>query len=71
MRSGELTGLFIGESRPDFKNEYTSGEADFPAGCVFDWAEWRKEANHKKIVRKEENKSIMGDEGMWMFNEKW
>ena len=52
---------------PDWKTEFTAGADVFPTACVFNKEEWAKTENHMKIVREEENKSIMGDAGQFAF----
>ena len=52
---------------PDWKTEFTAGADVFPTACVFNKEEWAKTENHMKIVRDDENKSVMGDEGQFAF----
>lgn len=51
MRSGDRLVLYLGNTAIDFKNNFTSDETNFPAEKIFNFAEWRKEENYKKIVR--------------------
>ena len=46
--------------RPDFVTEWV-GDAETLPATLFNFKEWRKEENHMQIVRKDENRSMMGD----------
>ena len=71
MRSGDRLVLFCGNIAPDFKNELTSDASNFPAEVVFNFNEWRKEANYKKIVRADEDHDLMGNKNMFWMSEKF
>ena len=71
MRSGDRLVLFCGNIAPDFKKEMTSDAANFPAEVVFNFNEWRKEENYKKIVRDEEDHDLMGNKKMFWMSEKF
>ena len=68
MRTGRPFAINIEKTAVDFTNEYTAGDEDFPSATVFDFAEWRKEENHMKILKEGENKNIMGDVGAFMLH---
>lgn len=69
MRTGDRLVLYLGNIAIDFKNNFTSDETNFPAEKVFNFAEWRKEENYKKIVRKEEDHDMMGNKNMFWIND--
>ncbi len=71
MRSGDRLVLYVGKTCPDFKTVLTSDVKNFPADAVFNFAEWRKEENYKKIVREEEDQDLMGNKRCYMLNEKF
>lgn len=71
MRSGDRLVLFVGNIAPDFKTVFTSDDKNFPSDCVFNFPEWRKEANYKKIVRDDEDHDLMGNKKCFWMNEKF
>ena len=68
MRTGKPIAINLEKATVDFNNDYTAGDEDFPSATVFDFAEWRKEENHMKILKEGENKNIMGDVGAFMLH---
>ena len=66
MLHGKLMVISVESLRPNFKLDYTSIE--FPAD-IFNFSEWRKEANYMKVVHDDENVSMMGDKGNFWLNE--
>lgn len=71
MRCGDRLVLYVGNIAPDFKNNITSDDRNFPAKTVFNFTEWRKEENYKKIVREAEDVDLMGNKKMYWMNEKF
>ena len=68
MRTGKTFVISVDDMRPDFVNEYTAGDSDFPTSKIFDLNTWFKDDIHMKIVREDENKNIMGDSGTFMIH---
>ena len=69
MKKGSSLVINVDGMRPDFKQEYTSEPENFPAGLIFDHAKWQEVATYMKIVRPEENKSLLNQEGMYSMSE--
>ena len=67
MRRGKNLLIDIGKTKPDFNSQLTN-EQSFKADLVFDYAEWRKEQNHRRFVREDEKKadSENSEEGFQM-----
>ena len=68
MRTGRTFAINLSKTTVDFTNEYTAGDEDFPSASVFDFADWRKEENHMKILKEGENKNVMGDPDSFVMN---
>ena len=49
----------------DFVSNFDGGADTLPIASVFDFKEWRKEANHKKIVRPEEDHDLLNNKGQY------
>lgn len=49
MRVGNRLILFVGKNTADFCNDFNDPE-NFPTDKIFNFNEWRKEENYKKIV---------------------
>ena len=61
MRTGDPLIIYLDSFMPDFFQEYTSDEKNFPAYSIFDFKEWREYNNYIKIVRDEENVDLVGN----------
>ena len=59
-RNGNTCVLFTDKLTPDFINEYTGDEKNFPSNIVFDKDAWANQENYIKVVREDENHSIGG-----------
>ncbi len=59
MRCGDRLVLQCGKTAIDFKEKFD--DKDFPVDLVFNFNEWRKEENYKKIVRPDEDVDLMGN----------
>ena len=62
--------LYTGNISIDWKNVFND-EKMFPTDKIFDFAEWRKEANYKKIVKPEEDVDLMGNKNCFFMNDKF
>eukprot|EP00347_Sterkiella_histriomuscorum_P002379 403368382 len=71
MRTGDRLVLYCGNIAPDFKEGLSSDAQNFPSELVFNFAEWRKEANYKKIVREDEDHDLMGNKKCFWMNDKF
>ena len=71
MRSGDKLVYYIGNISPDFKSGLTGDDSTFPTEKIFNFAEWRKEENYKKIVREEEDHDLMGNKKCYWMNDKF
>jgi hypothetical protein len=70
MRSGDRLVLYVGSLSPDFKTNFNDS-VNFPTDLIFNFAEWRKEENYKKIVREDEDHDLMGNLRCFYMNEKF
>ena len=68
MRLGERLVLYCGRYAVDFKTEFND-PVNFPTELVFNFTEWRKEENYKRIVRDEEDKDLMGNMKCYVMND--
>ena len=53
----------------DFLSNFDGGPDTLPIATVFDFKEWRKEENYKKIVRPEEDHDLMNNKHCFYMNE--
>lgn len=60
--------LYCGRYAIDFKTEFND-PVNFPTELVFNFTEWRKEENYKRIVRDEEDKDLMGNMKCYVMND--
>ena len=66
MLHGKPMIINVETLRPNFNLDFTCLE--FPPE-IFNYSEWRKEANFLKVVHDDENVSMMGDKGNFYMNE--
>lgn len=66
MRKGDRLILFVGKNTADFCNDFNDPE-NFPTDVIFNFDEWRKEENYKKIVRPEEELDMFGNKSAFLM----
>ncbi len=70
MRAGDRLVLFMGNIAIDWKNTFNDATW-FPTDLIFNFAEWRKDAVYKKIVKPEEDVDLMGNKNCYFMREKF
>ena len=70
MRSGDRLVLSVGNINIEWMKVFND-EKQFPIDKIFNFAEWRKEANYKKILKPEEDVDYMGNKNMFSMNDKF
>ena len=70
MRAGDRYVLNCGKHAIDFINEFND-PVNFPTQLIFDYDEWRKEENYKRIVRPEEDVDLLGNKKCYFMNDKF
>jgi hypothetical protein len=68
MRIGDRLVLNMGRYSIDFINEFTC-PVNFPTNLIFNFKEWRKEENYKRIVRQEEDVDLLGNKKCYFMND--
>eukprot|EP00347_Sterkiella_histriomuscorum_P016080 403354565 len=61
MNFGARFVFYCGYQAPDFVNELTGGVSQFPSELIFNFKEWRKIENYKRIIKPEEDFDHMGN----------
>ena len=69
-RSGQTLVFNFGKLTKDFVVEWNDKD-NFPTDLIFDKAAWKKEENHMKIVKDEENQDLSGNDGQYIMGEKF
>ena len=69
MRSGERLVLQCGKGIPDFSKNKLASDAFPLMDMIFNFTEWRKEENYKKIVKPEEDHDLMGNKKCYYMND--
>ena len=64
MKSGDNLVLFVDKMSVDFKTVMCDKD-NFPADLIFNFAEFRKTENYKKILRGDEDKDVFGNKGLF------
>ena len=60
--------LQCGRLAVDFKSQFDGGAENFPVDLIFNFKEWRKEENYKKIVRPDEDHDLMNNKNCYYIN---
>lgn len=68
MRLGDRYVLNCGKLQIDFMRDFHD-PVNFPIDKIFDFQEWRKEENYKKIVRPEEDVDLMNNKKCYFMND--
>ena len=68
MRCGDRLVLQCGRLAIDFKEQFDGGADNFPVDLIFNFNEWRKEENYKKIVRPDEDHDLMMNKKCYYIN---
>jgi hypothetical protein len=68
MRIGDRFVLHCGRYSIDFRSEFTD-PVNFPTDLIFNFEEWRKEENYKRIVRPEEDVDLLGNKKCYFMND--
>ncbi len=68
MRIGDRFVINCGKYSIDFRNQYND-PVNFPTDLIFNFDEWRKEENYKKIVRPEEDVDLIGNKKCYFMND--
>ena len=68
MKSGDTLVLFIDKIAPKFKADYNDNST-FPSDKVFDFQNWRKTENYKKIVTADEDQDNFGNKGRFEMSD--
>ena len=68
MRCGDRLVLQCGRLAIDFKGTFEGGAENFPVDTIFNFQEWRKEENYKKVVRPEEDHDLMMNKRCYYMN---
>ena len=55
----------------DFPTNFDGGKDNLPIDTLFNFKEWRKEENYKKIVREEEDHDLMNNRHAFYMNDKF
>ena len=71
MRTGKLFVINVGKYSPDFINEYTADDENFPTAKIFNREEWKEHDLYMKTVRHEENMNDMGNAGAFYQDNKF
>ena len=71
MRTGDRLVLYCGKMAIDFLASFDGGPDNLPIETLFNFQEWRKEENYKKIVRPEENHDLLNNKNCYYMNEKF
>ena len=68
MRCGDRLVLQCGRLAIDFKEQFDGGAENFPVDLIFNFNEWRKEENYKKVVRPDEDHDLMMNKRCYYMN---
>ena len=68
MRIGDRLVLHCGKYGIDFVREWTC-PVNFPTNLIFNFDEWRKEENYKRVVRPEEDVDLLGNKKCYFMND--
>ena len=68
MRCGDRLVLQCGRLAIDFKETFDGGPDNFPVDMIFNFKEWRKEENYKKVVRPDEDHDLMMNKKCYYIN---
>lgn len=68
MRIGDRLVLNCGKYAIDFRNDFND-PVNFPTDLIFNFEEWRKDENYKKIVRPEEDVDLLGNKKCYFMND--
>lgn len=68
MRIGDRLVLNCGKYMIDFRNDFTD-PVNFPCDLIFNFDEWRKEENYKRVVRPEEDVDLIGNKKCYFMND--
>lgn len=68
MRAGDRLVLNCGKLDIDFRTTFND-PVNFPTDVIFNFTEWRKEENYKKIVRMEEDVDLLGNKKCYYMND--
>ena len=68
MRIGDRLVLHCGRYGIDFRTEFND-PVNFPTELIFNFDEWRKEENYKRIVRTEEDVDLIGNKKCYFLND--
>lgn len=66
MRAGERLVLQCGKGVVDFREKFGGDVLQWDT--IFNFKEWRKEENYKKIVKAEEDHDLMGNKKCYLMN---
>lgn len=70
MRVGDRFVLNCGKYSIDFITYFTD-PANFPTDLIFNYHEWRKEDNYKKVVRTSEDVDILGNLKCYLMHDEF
>mgnify|MGYP006889595981 CR=1 FL=1 len=68
MRLGDTLVIYVDQTRPDFKTQFTSEET-FPTEQIFEYDHWREQANYMKLVREDENRDFEGNKNCFQMQD--
>eukprot|EP00355_Strombidium_rassoulzadegani_P004022 CAMPEP_0168616596 /NCGR_PEP_ID=MMETSP0449_2-20121227/5107_1 /TAXON_ID=1082188 /ORGANISM="Strombidium rassoulzadegani, Strain ras09" /LENGTH=180 /DNA_ID=CAMNT_0008657383 /DNA_START=20 /DNA_END=562 /DNA_ORIENTATION=+ len=68
MKAGERMCIMIGKIAPDFKEQFNDPLV-FPTDTIFDFENFRKIENYKKVVREDEDYDYQNNKGCFMMHE--
>ena len=68
MRIGDRLVLHCGKYSIDFINNFTD-PVNFPTDLIFNYHEWRKEENYKKVVRTSEDVDLIGNKKCYFMHD--
>ena len=68
MKSGDTLVLHSSKIVPDYKEKFNDAKL-LPSEKIFDFAEWRKEANYKSILIDDEDQDNFGNKGFFTMND--
>ena len=64
MKSGDNFVMYMDKMALDFKTDMCHKE-EFPTDLIFNFAEFRKKENYKKILRGDEDQDLFGNKGLF------
>ena len=68
MKSGDTLVLHSSKIVPDYKEKFYDAKT-FPTDKIFNFKEWRKPENHKKILQDDEDQDNFGNKGFFTMND--